>query len=124
MGCDIHGWQEVKVNGNWVGIGPLSSESTRRNYERFARLAGVRGDGPEAKGVPSDMSESTRYHYERWGRDAHSATHMTAEEFATICVDTHWPEDERNREYLKYRYIDFDEVEKGTDHRVVIWFDN
>lgn len=69
MGCDIHMVVEKKIGERWIGVHAFQRFYTRekrasaiplacdRNYERFAALAGVRGDGPEARGLPDDLSD-------------------------------------------------------------------
>ena len=52
-----------------------------RNYEFFARLAGVRGAGPEPKGLPANLSELAEYCSETWGGDGHSHSWDTLESF-------------------------------------------
>jgi hypothetical protein len=53
-----------------------------RNYDFFARLAGVRGEGPEPKGLPRDRSELTGYHLSEDDSDLHSHSWDTLEDFA------------------------------------------
>jgi len=70
MGCDIEVVLEKKFEGKWVGCRTFENlpiryndniaTVTTRNYRRFARLAGVRGDGPKPLGLPEDMSDLTR----------------------------------------------------------------
>lgn len=56
MGCDIHCYIEFKEPGSdsWRPFGGRVNPG--RNYAMFAALAGVRGEGPEAKGLPGDES--------------------------------------------------------------------
>ena len=119
MGADIHIFAERKLsNGTWAmcksyesqsseqfydysdklakaEIGRLFPRARSRNYSFFADLAGVRGDGPDAKGVPNDISPLVREEYERWGMDAHSASWYSARDFVPIFMDNHMSEDER-----------------------------
>lgn len=56
MGCDIHCYIEFKEPGN-NGWNPFGGKTyVGRNYAMFAALAGVRGDGPPAKGLPEDIA--------------------------------------------------------------------
>ena len=55
-----------------------------RNYEFFAALAGVRGDGPAPNGLPADLAPQTQLLVDDWGTDGHSHTHYTGAEFAAI----------------------------------------
>ena len=43
-----------------------------RNYARFAALAGVRGDGPAARGLPDDASDTARWLFDAGGYDSPS----------------------------------------------------
>lgn len=61
MGCDIHCYIEYsEYKGSWWGFGGRINPG--RDYDIFARLAGVRNYGDEIKtpipprGVPADMS--------------------------------------------------------------------
>jgi hypothetical protein len=98
MGCDIHMVLEkqVKVRGlfRWVGVnafpyvsgtiyrsdgaghhtasGHVHWDVRGRNYDLFAALAGVRGPGPAARGVPDDVSDLAYLEIGVWGEDGHS----------------------------------------------------
>lgn len=52
-----------------------------RNYSFFARLARVRGDGPEPKGAPDDASELARMMIDEDGADGHSHSWDTLKDF-------------------------------------------
>ena len=52
-----------------------------RNYDFFAKLAGVRGDGPEPKGAPDDASELARMMIDQDGPDGHSHSWDTLKDF-------------------------------------------
>lgn len=71
MGCDIHGWIEVKSVDKWIAISEL--HDTTRNYERFTKLANVRSRGNSTglmpNGIPDDVSETTRYWIDFWNVD-------------------------------------------------------
>lgn len=80
MGCDIHVHTEVKINGKWEHVG---NPNVSRNYQLFAKMAGVRGDEPaivEPRGFPPDASFLTRFDYEHDGSDAHTPSWLTGEE--------------------------------------------
>lgn len=130
MGCDIHGWVEVNHNGRWIGTCQFSNLADNRNYERFARLAGVRGEGPEPKGFPADASESAYYHYESWGADAHSASHMAIEEALPIFMETEHHEPGQTKFGAGYGYWKFFDISNYDEpgvlarYRIVFWFDN
>lgn len=122
MGCDIHALIERKVCGKWVMVNRLNGAGTNRNYRRFAALAGVRGDGPDAKGLPNDLSESGRLYADEWEGDAHSHSFLGVKEAAAIFLATAYELDN----YAKsYPCIHFFEIEDDEDeHRLVFWFDN
>src|SRR5215471_14331674 len=106
MGADIHMVLERRVKlrdvEKWVGVnafpyiigsiytgdGAVSDRVywhvDRRNYNLFADLAGVRGDGPEPKGVPDDASDLALVEIDEWGGDGHSHTWLTLDEAIPI----------------------------------------
>lgn len=57
MGCDIHGYIEYTNDGGggWSNFG---EQFSRRDYNMFGILAGVRGEGGpyEPKGIPDNLS--------------------------------------------------------------------
>ena len=81
MGCDIHLFAEIKVNGVWHCHTVLD---VRRNYELFNKMAGVRGDGlgviAAPKGLPDDLSVVTQLYVEHWNEDGHTHSWLNAEE--------------------------------------------
>ena len=105
----------------------------RRDYGFFARLAGVRGDGPEPNGVPSDASALTQRHISRWEGDGHSHVHMTLREFVKrkIITDVTIADAAKSKlqggdpiaEYLR-DCIDDDGITLDDNTRVIAWFDN
>jgi hypothetical protein len=145
MGCDIHYCVEVKdkERNRWVGVfnsdEPLTAvlwehrdkfaiwQFDQRHYDFFARLAGVRGDGPDPKGLPEDASDLTLLH----GCGDHSHSYCTFREFWTA----KYADDEEKiaaamrskiengddpiaKEFLRWGYYDLDEV------RVCFGFDS
>ena len=62
------------------GVHPFGRLS-RRDYEFFGRLAGVRRDGPDPNGVPPDASVMTQRIVARWEGYGHSHGHMSLREF-------------------------------------------
>ena len=91
MGCDIHMVLEVKYENKWIGINTFAGFYARaldwhgktepkwlfwlvrnRSYDLFAKLAGVRGDGPPPRGIPEDVSDLAVMEIERFGLDGHS----------------------------------------------------
>ena len=130
MGCDIHIAVEKKVRDGWVMVDRLhyqtNKDACNRNYRRFAKLAGVRGDGPEPKGLPADISESADLYVEEWEGDAHSHSWLPAEEAAKIFLETEYEHEERSDYRKKYpleHYFGIDD-EKSSDYRIVFFFDN
>jgi hypothetical protein len=154
MGCDIHFTVERKVKDKWIGV--YSSDLTprmpsvsydhheigtmtnvvpamkNRNYSFFTALAGVRGDGPEAKGVPDDMSDLTSAALDTWGNDDHSHSWDTFEDFMRLHITS-----TNSRTYkalaveaLKGGNGVLDalfwetETDRRENMRVIYWFDN
>lgn len=139
MGCDIHMVLEVKDGerpGHWVAIDTFKGHETRngwaspiagsRNYERFAALAGVRGEGTAARGLPTDISETARYLAHHWGVDGHSHSWLPLIEAAEIFLATEWPKRPGAEKYAaKYPCSHYFGVEGDLDnYRLVFWFDN
>lgn len=154
MGCDIHWVLEKHYESGWIGVyssneSLLPSGSTgntkinpskdswftttlsNRNYPFFARLAGVRGAGPEPRGIPVDISQLAKAEIDLWGEAAHSHSWASAQEFITA-----WLDDESRINYITNRFIgeppdqynrllglttDYHNI---SDYRVVYWFDN
>lgn len=141
MGCDIHMVLERKNDaGKWIGIDTFSSHhaaynagdwfvpnARARNYDRFAALAGVRGDGPKPLGLPEDISDTTELLSSDWGGDGHSHSWLPIKEAAKIFLNTdrlpaapdslaaRWPES---------YYFGVDDESGLDDYRIVFWFDN
>ena len=114
------------------GVHPFGRLS-RREYKFFARLAGVRGDGPEPNGVPPDASAMTQRCVMRWEGDGHSHVHMTLREFVKrkIITDVTIADAAKSKlqggdpiaEYLG-DCIDGDGITLDDNTRVIAWFDN
>ena len=114
------------------GVHPLGRLG-RRDYGFFARLADVRGDGPEPNGVPPDASALTQRCVSRWGLDGHSHVHMTLREFVKrkIITGVTIADAAKSKlqggdpiaEYLG-NYIDGDDITLDDNTRVIAWFDN
>ena len=115
------------------GVHPLGRLG-RRDYGFFARLAGVRGDGPEPNGVPPDASALTQRCVSRWESDNHSHGHMTLREFVKrkIISDDSLVEAAKSKlqggdpiaEYLGDYLDDDGSITLDDNTRVVYWFDN
>ncbi|MEE9159961.1 MAG: hypothetical protein V3U60_16445 [Gammaproteobacteria bacterium] len=146
MGCDIHGVLERKVDGKWITSDTLSSHHAAnrqkdasvngwslpapldRNYDRFAALAGVRGDGPPARGLPDDLSETATLLADHWEANGHSHSWLPLPEAVQIMADTEfWRENEGPDRFVrKYPEDFFFGVDKKnlSEYRFVFWFDN
>ena len=106
----------------------------RRDYKFFARLAGVRGDGPEPNGVPPDASAMSQRCVLRWGGNGHSHGHMTLREFVKrkIISDDSLAEAAKSKlqggdpiaEYLGDCVDDDNDITLDDNTRVIFWFDN
>jgi len=155
MGCDIHIVVERKWGGKWVGVrtdkgytigGYDSAECAwrypdvgRRDYPFFARLAGVRGDGPDPLGIPGDASDLTLALTREWEGDGHSFSYLPLKEFAerwcaedVAFIATMIAERLKGEDRAYARLLDrasigvfnaYDDVDVD-DFRVVFWFDN
>lgn len=64
-----------------------SCVASHRNYEVFAALAGVRGEGPDPLGLPDDVTDKVKAESDRWGDDGHSHNYNSLEEFTQIIRD-------------------------------------
>ena len=130
MGADIHGFVEAKIGDKWVAITELYSDG--RNYERFAALAGVRGPGPEPKGIPDDISDTVKYWIDVWSDDGHSHTWFPIKEAAKIFINT--KENSSTEQEIAHPIETFFNVDVAAlkhnfgvskkNIRLVIWFDN
>jgi hypothetical protein len=113
MGCDIHLVLEKKWNDRWVGVtdfpyipvqvyggapdykvvrGYPHYDVRHRDYDLFARLAGVRGRGPEPLGIPDDASDLARMEIEGWDSDGHSHSYCSLQEFVQAKLACDAPE--------------------------------
>ncbi len=167
MGCDIHPILERKFrfddgSEKWVGLHSFEFTMAyarktvdgvsimapngycsrpafdHRNYLRFAALAGVRGDGPEPKGLPEDASDLARMETEKYGSDGHSHSWCSLKEALEICLATEsdsatvffHEEDARKKDPFGYYfglayYGDEDDKDNSLDnYRLVFYFDN
>lgn len=135
MGCDIHGVVERKWKGKWVAIRTLdhchdgkgqfvTPAAKERNYERFAALAGVRGEGPPARGLPEDASETSAMRFETEGD--HTPSWLPLKEATEIFRDTDWylSKNPEQAQYANAYYFFGIEDENLDDYRLVFWFDS
>jgi hypothetical protein len=135
MGCDIHIVLESRKRatetapaGPWIGLWcsdyfPGSRPTVaRRNYEFFAAVASVRGEGRHRpRNLPEDISPLAWREYMRAPLDHHSASHMPATSFVDVYQTVNPPADGVAL-YGLYRLLCADRDE--DEHRVVFWFDN
>jgi len=150
MGCDIYIVLEKKIDRQWIGLqvpahrltwtksnkgkwerGFVLDKARERDYDAFARLAGVRGPGPEPKGMPEDASELAKALYGEADSYLHSHSWCSLREFfeakvssmsdapAALLVGGH-PAVDNPMEYWFGMY----ESEEGEEYRVVFCFDN
>ena len=162
MGCDIHMVLEKRIKRRWVGVnafpyvhatvyafddkarehksltGSTHWQVRDRNYNLFAALAGVRGEGPLAKGVPDDVSDLAQMEIDRWGADGHSHSWMLMGEALPIFIvagqlgpqaaavlsafqngTEHALDD-----YMENFWSIDPDSETLDDYRLVFWFDN
>jgi len=138
MGCDIHLVLERKYNDVWIGVDTFNSHTSAidhnfsfpvakvRNYDRFAALASVRGEGPLPKGIPDDISQTSKYLIDYWGKDGHSHSWLPLKEAVDIFIKTDHEKPKKDsfgEEYPSYHYF-FVEKEDIDNHRLIFWFDN
>lgn len=102
------------------------SNIEERNYKRFAKLAGVRGEGPRPLGMPLNASIATRHLFEEEGD--HSCSYMPLEQFLKIVYETEWVDLDDFYKYHLYAYyfpgLIYDSKSNREDFRVVFWFDS
>lgn len=98
MGCDIHMFVEYRLSptSSWQAAPEHTNlkeddyervdevSSVGRNYELFAALAGVRGEGPDPRGVPDNVSDMVKLAIEQWDGDGHSHSYCSLDEFEEI----------------------------------------
>ena len=142
MGTDIHAHIEIETDNGWEYgwyIDPVNRSSEIesddgspfywRNYEFFAFLAGVRGFGGTAKGIPKDISNTTKDLIDEWGKDAHSHSWDNCRQLLLRIIK----EKKRNPEFMEWLTHDLKKLElvlynkhlgQNKNYRVVYWFDS
>lgn len=141
MGCDIHLYTEVKVEGQWYCYG---HPNVPRNYVLFALMADVRNEGgryhpvSKPKGLPSDCSVVVQRAAAGY-QGGHSHSWLSAQELAKL--EDAWksiPRDKWEGSDLDHHYIGYlegngwagfakypsDRKPWIEDVRWVFWFDN
>ncbi len=135
MGCDIHFVIEKKKGHGWFGLSGTDygyrPGAKERHYNFFSELAGVRGEGPDAKGVPDDASDLTLECLNHWKGDAHSMTYYSVEHFVEVWLKCNKDLNmlvEDNMYAILDKCLDLgqiaDEKNWQKHYRIVIWFDN
>lgn len=87
MGCDIHAFMEIKINGTWH---TYNKPRIDRSYQLFAYMAGVRNHQneitpiSEPRGLPQDISLVAGLEYKDEEKDAHSCSFLTKEEMRLV----------------------------------------
>jgi len=128
MGCDIHGWVEVKIYDWWFGIIKID-HLVERNYTIFACLADVRNYDcvipiSKPKGLPKDISDEAKEDVEFWGIDGHSHSWLAWEEIKKY----DWKSIERGIPpgwKILFNFMKRLAKEYGKENlRLVFWFDN
>lgn len=157
MGADIHIYAERKLkDGTWAMCQSYSSIDSKsfspkeagtkwfkiqdRDYSFFAALAGVRGSGPEPRGMPEDASPLVREECDDWSGDGHSHSWYSAREFVPIFM-AHKMSDDELAKLVGYKLtahydvnitntVLYDHLAIHLPHdapeniRFVFWFDN
>lgn len=129
--------KQGKADAEVVYQGNTHWPPTSRNYNLFADIAGVRGPGPEARGVPDDVSLLAAHMIARWDADGHSHTWLTMDEALPLFIRHRQFGDpgEAVKEALKkgtaaaveqyMRYFwGMDDDDTLADFRLIAWFDN
>ena len=138
MGCDIHMFIEYKKpsdtewkDGNLYKrvsdedtFEAITLKSESRNYELFAALANVRGDGGicDPRGLPNDISKRAFITVGSWGHDAHSTSYFTLAELIEHL--SNYPILQNLVDELNYHKRVIDYFIEPDNLRVIFWFDN
>ncbi len=143
MGCDIHGFVEIKRNDKWKLSDVEIPED--RSYDTFAILAGVRNyvnaiPISEPKGLPEDLSEESKnddniQHLEYWQEgDGHSFSWLTLKEILDYNWEQEFADSRNDYKLVKAKdaicnswtcfitYLKTVELEP-ENIRIVFWFD-
>ena len=138
MGADIHMYLEKKLrNDEWATVQtftPISKKALGletdnrydwmffivegRNYALFAKLAGVRGEGPTPLGIPEDASPLFKEYARSWSADGHSHSWCTATDFVARFIDTLDDGDPIRKAYANWV------LEGGHGNAVLTFLDN
>lgn len=140
MGCDIHAFIERRAvaarstDHRWEFVMADRGDPRwgDRNYQLFAALAGVRGEGPDAKGLPTDISDLVQEERALIADDGHSDSWHEFWEALALWIefdDQNHTTNEQHRLHNVTRDVQawqmFGHVPlEGYDYRIVYWFDN
>ena len=58
--------------------------ATGRWYSLFASMAGVRGEGPDPRGLPDNLTKTVKLAVDAWDCDGHSHSWLTLKEFEEL----------------------------------------
>ena len=144
MGCDIHLYGEIKVNGQWL---LYTQPNVDRCYAMFEKMAGVTGDVRKAiappRGLPADISSATRFCADYDGPDGHSHSWLSSDEILELVewcerelkpyrakFMNRWDFESETGSYLfgnswaGFKKYPGDRPKGVEDVRFVFWFDN
>jgi len=151
LGCDIHLYPEYRVDGGaWQSHPDIVVETEGeapdeyvwvsydngigRNYSLFADMAGVRGHGPDPKGIPEGVSPIIKQSIDNWKADGHSHSYMSLDELKKLMQKHGYSIRENQmfysckkiaKELAKIDKILLDSSEGSiVEFRVVFFFDN
>lgn len=118
---------DSKTRQEWYDRTYMSWKVLDRNYHLFAMLAGVRGAGPDPKGVPDDASDLAKMGIASWGRDGHSHSYGLLSEVGAIFLlssgdPTEILSETRIKSILDLFGLDYSE--SLDEYRLIFWFDN
>ncbi len=146
MGCDIHGFIEVKYKGEWYTYDKIPLGT--RNYTLFGLIAGVRDESvtpiSQPKGIPKDVTPIVKIEIKKIGVDGHSHTWLSKKEMKKVYEDLDGytrklqkeDKQEEKEAWLVYGIDSFvyqlcaygsyflSENKQYKDVRMIIWFDN
>jgi len=125
MGCDINLFLEYKspITNEWSVFG--HGYYMPRNYEMFAKMAGVRSEKQEIiflpKGFPDNVTEYVNEECEKYKNECHDLSWLSKEEFE-FCI-SHYKNSPID--IIEYRAIlaSMEIFEKNKiETRIVFWF--
>jgi hypothetical protein len=135
MGCDIHMIGQYKaLDGSWSNF-VIPEQFTRRHYDFFGVLAGVRNEFipriSEPKGLPKDFS-SNGYPlltelFDAESPDCHSTSYITVNELRTFIKKNHKKLDSELIKHLMHLHNlmwDFRALDSTDAVRIVFNFDS